>query len=94
MDDNRKDVRWSPRVSKAKLRRLYESTCNGIWDEDLINDVGMTLYLRCRDILIIHQAESEGKVTCPRCDRSGKNSLIVRQGNRWTPMTCPSAAGP
>ena len=83
------DVRWSPRVPKSRLRRLYECACQGIWDENLINDVGMTLYLRCRDILTIHQAEAERKVTCPRCDRAGKSTLIDRQGNRWTPMTCP-----
>jgi hypothetical protein len=89
MDDNRKEVRWSPRVSKAKVRQLYVRACQGIWDEELIDDVGMTLYLRCRDILTIHQAEAEKKVTCPRCDRGGKTTLITRRGNRWTPMTCP-----
>ena len=88
MDDAHRDVRWSPRVSKAKLRRLYESAAQGIWDADLVNDVGMILYLRCRDILAIHQAEADKKVTCPRCDRAGKTTLIIRQGNRWTPMTC------
>ena len=90
MEDNSRDVRWSPRVPKWKVRRLYERTCQGIWDEELINDVGMTLYLRCRDILTIHQAEAEKKVTCPRCDRAGKTTLIKRDGNRWTPMTCPA----
>ncbi len=30
---NRKAVKWSPRVSKDKLARLYKSTCQGIWDE-------------------------------------------------------------
>lgn len=89
MKIDRKDVKWSPRVSKSKLKRLYERTCQGIWDEDFINDVGMTLYMRCRDILMIHQAESERKVTCPRCDRNGKITLIHRKGDRWTPMTCP-----
>lgn len=89
MKDSRKDVKWSPRVPKWKLKRLYERTCQGIWDEELIDDVGMTLYMRCRDILIIHQAETERKVTCPRCDLAGNTTLINRQGNRWTPMTCP-----
>lgn len=89
MDDGRKEVVWSPRVSKAKVRQLYERSCQGVWDEALIDDVGMTLYLRCRDILAIHQAETEMRVTCPRCDHAGKSTLIDRQGNRWTPITCP-----
>jgi ribosomal protein S27AE len=90
MEDCRKDVRWSPRVSRSKLRRLYERACQGIWDEELINDVGMTLYLRCRDILRIHRAQAEKKVTCPRCARAGTTTLIDRHGDRWTPMTCPA----
>ncbi len=89
MEDARSEVRWSPRVTQWKLRNLYERTSAGIWDEDLINDVGMTLYMRCRDILSIHQAETSGKVTCPRCDAAGRTTLILRRGDRWTPMTCP-----
>lgn len=54
MDENRQDVRWAPRVPKWKVRRLYDQACRGIWDEELTDDVGMTLYLRCADILKIH----------------------------------------
>ena len=88
MTDNRQDVKWSPRVPKWKLRRLYESTCTGIWDDRLIDDVGMTLYMRCRDILNIHRAKSERKVTCPRCDGRGQTSLIDSSGPRTQPFTC------
>jgi RNase P subunit RPR2 len=88
MEDSRKDVTWSPRVSKGKLKRLYESTCRGIWDEELIDDVGMTLYLRCRDIVNIHQAQTERKLTCPRCQRVGTNTVITREQNREVPMEC------
>jgi transcription elongation factor Elf1 len=92
MNDDRHDVKWSPRVPKWKLKKLYESTCTGIWDDELIDDVGMTLYMRCRDILNIHQAKSERKVTCPRCDARGQTSLIDRSGPREQPFTC-SACG-
>lgn len=57
-DLNRQDVHWSPRVPKWKLRRFYERACQGIWDDELIEDVGLTLYLRCRDILNIHRAKT------------------------------------
>jgi hypothetical protein len=79
-DDNRADVKWSPRVPKHKLRRLYARVATGLWDEDLIDDVGMTLYMRCRDILIIHRAQSEKKVTCPRCLRNEEERLLDRGG--------------
>lgn len=86
-DPNRQAAHWSPRVPKWKLRRLYEQTCQGLWDEPLIDDVGMTLYLRCREILIIHLAQTERKITCPRC-----TTVFVRNGDRETPMTCPQCA--
>ena len=67
------------------------SSSNGIlvYSVPLIDDVGMTLYLRCRDIVSIHQAQVERKVTCPRCQRAGTATLITRQQNRETPMQCP-----
>lgn len=88
MDANRRDVRWSPRVPKWKLRRLYQRTCQGIWDEELIDDVGMTLFARCQDILKIHRAQADKQVTCPRCERNGRETLIPRRGNRETPLRC------
>ncbi len=89
MPDNRKDVKWSPRVPKRMLRRLYELACQGIWDDELIDDVGMILYMRCRDILSIHRAKSERKVACPRCDTRGELSLIDRHGPRDELLECP-----
>ncbi len=88
MDANQQDVHWSPRVPKGKLRRLYERACQGFWDDELIDDVGMTLFMRCTDILKIHRAKTERLVTCPRCERNGRETLISRRGNRETPMTC------
>ena len=90
MDDSRQDVAWSPRVPKGKLKRLYESVGRGLWDEDLINDVGITLYLRCRDILDIHRAQTEGKVVCPRCRRLGTETFVARESGKDTPMRCPA----
>jgi hypothetical protein len=88
MEDDRAYVKWSPRVPKSKLRRLYQSACQGVWDEALIDDVGMTLYLRCQDILKIHRAWSEKQIACPKCENSGAVSMIPRRG-RDAPMTCP-----
>jgi hypothetical protein len=59
-------IRWAPRVRREKLRRLYETEARGILDADLLDDIGTTIYCRCRDILIVSDA-AEGKVVCPRC---------------------------
>jgi len=88
VDEGRKEIHWSPRVPKWKLRRLYERVAQGIWDEELIDDVGMTLYMRCRDILSIQRVQLERKVTCPRCEKLGKTALIARKGGRDELLSC------
>ena len=83
------DVRWSPRVPKWKLRRLYQLEAQGIYDDDLLDDIGWTLYLRCRDILIINDALN-GKVKCPRCAQARHVSLIPRRTYaREEELRCP-----
>jgi len=89
MEDGRKDIHWSPRVTKWKLRHLYQRVAEGIWDEDLINDVGMILYMRCRDILVIHRARTRREVTCPRCGNAGRTALVPRTGGRDSLLSCP-----
>jgi hypothetical protein len=59
-------LRWAPRVRREKLRRLYEGEARGILDADLLDDIGTTIYCRCRDILVVSDA-AEGRVVCPRC---------------------------
>ncbi len=76
--NGREAVRWPSRVSKAKVRRLYQLESRGILDDELIDDVGYTLYLRCRAILQIEEARSKRLVTCPRCQSEGKTTKIQR----------------
>jgi RNase P subunit RPR2 len=77
-------------VPKWKLKKLYESISQDIWDEELINDVGMILYMRCRDIVRIHEAQTERRVVCPRCERLGTVTMITREKGREVPMRCPA----
>jgi ribosomal protein S27AE len=57
---------WSPRVSMEKIRRLYRNDASGIVDEELLDDIGITLYCRCESILDASDA-ALGKVHCPSC---------------------------
>jgi len=59
-------------VRREKLRRLYENDARRIVDADLLDDVGTTLYCRCRDILIVCDA-AEGRIKCHEC-----GGVIVR----------------
>ena len=36
------DIEWAPRVSKKKIRKLYESEATGLLDETLLDDVGIS----------------------------------------------------
>jgi hypothetical protein len=60
------EPRWSPRVRMEKIRRLYQDDATGILDEELLDDVGITLYCRCESILDASDAVL-GKVHCPSC---------------------------
>jgi hypothetical protein len=74
---DRDDIRWAPRVPKRKIKRLYEWESKGVLDEELIEDVGFSLLLRCRSILTIRDAR-DGRVTCPRCERADEATIISR----------------
>src|SRR5690349_1501429 len=63
MQPNDGGIQWNPKVSQAKIRRLYEHDARGLVDEDLIDEVGFILYGRCQSILIVQ----DHGVQCPRC---------------------------
>jgi len=72
-------IQWSSRVPAAQVRRLYEGDARGLLDDELLDDVGHGIYVRCQDILTISQAQ-RGKVKCPCCE----NIILRRKSNRST----------
>jgi hypothetical protein len=65
--------RWAEKVSRARVRRLYETDAAGIVDDELIDEVGYALLARCESILTVTEAH-HGRVSCPHCD-----ALILRE---------------
>jgi hypothetical protein len=57
---------WAPRVSQGKIRRLYELDAQGIYDDELIDEVGYALLARCESFITACRAV-QGELTCPRC---------------------------
>ena len=49
-------IKWSPRLKQEKLLRLYKSNALHMTDRDLLHDVAITLYLRCKAIIAVHGA--------------------------------------
>ena len=74
-------INWPPRISKEKLARLYRSNAMRITDHDLLQDVAVTLYLRCKAILAVYDAHFNHRVRCPSCyDRGAENYLDFPRG--------------
>ena len=89
MPVSRSEIRWHRRVSRERIRRLYQSEAQGLLDEELLDEVGIALYLRCISILQVEDAR-HGRVHCPRCDRFGRETLIARNtGELDQEMRCP-----
>ncbi len=59
-------ISWAPRASQLRIRQLYEAEARGLLDDELLEDVGISLYARCESILALTDAY-RGKVHCPRC---------------------------
>jgi hypothetical protein len=71
-------ISWAPRLPFSLVRRLYKSFSSGIYDDELCDDVGIRLYLRCETF--IHVWES--KVACPVCRTVFK---VAKEGTSYCP---------
>jgi hypothetical protein len=56
-----KIIRWSPRVSREVINRLYQTDARGIVDEELIDKVGIAFLVRCESIRRVTER------CCPEC---------------------------
>ena len=64
MERKSERITWSPRIRPVLIKRLYASDALGFQDDELCNDVGFRLYMRCQTVLMV----SRNEVACPRCD--------------------------
>ena len=56
-------IKWSPKIHPQKLVSLYQRFMDNQVDEAEVDDVGLWLFLRVRDILLI----ADHKLLCPQC---------------------------
>lgn len=56
-------IYWYPKLRQAKIRQLYRNDALGAVDEELVEEVGFSLFQRCRSIQLVTRREVE----CPRC---------------------------
>ncbi len=65
--DKFNNYRWSSKISRQKLKKLYENDANRIYDEELIDDIGYTLYARCLQGRDERALIDIGKMRCHGC---------------------------
>lgn len=79
MDDRL--IEWAPRARPHLIRKLYEADANGLVDDQLIDEVGYSLLLRCE---AIHRVAER---RCPHCGEKLKGAFD--RGPRDRPISCP-----
>ena len=72
---------WAPPLKPRKIQALYRNDAQGLYDDELIDEVGIGLLLRCQAIMEFTEA-LEGRVKCKRCAASGATTIIERQTRR------------
>jgi hypothetical protein len=80
-------VRWASKVAPEKIRRLYEADAAGLGDEELLDEVGCGLYVRCVSILEVTEA-ALGRAKCHGCGgiirhRAGRDEGLRCEGGGW-----------
>ncbi|MCL2639533.1 MAG: hypothetical protein FWD53_01680 [Phycisphaerales bacterium] len=65
-------IRWGQRLRKVVVRRLYKSYMAGFGFEELLDDIGTALYIRCSDIMYLRDARegTGGGWRCLPCESS------------------------
>jgi hypothetical protein len=63
---NGKKPIWAAKLSRQKIKRLYEQDARGLYDEKLADDVGIGLYARCDSMLLVTSANL-GHPLCIEC---------------------------
>ncbi len=84
MKGQRGEPRWAQRVPQAKIRQLYESDARGLYDEELIDEVGWALYARCRSLLEAEEAR-QGRAKCHQC-----GGIVEHSRGEAEVLCCPT----
>ncbi len=86
MDGTSQLPTWAPRVPQRLIRRLYELDAQGIYDDDLLDEVGWVLRARCESFVAAVEAV-RGRAPCPVCGE------VVRHSARPDEVLHCSACG-
>lgn len=82
----KKNCIWCPKVSRNDLMRLYTKEAQGMLDEELLEEIGLTMYVRCKVSKEIYNLMEQGKIKCMECGSilSGSGELVCGCGRKYT----------
>ena len=60
-------IMWCKKIPRSLISRLYKQSVLGIWDDDLIDNVGWALYTRCESIISVTNGFEKKRLTCHGC---------------------------
>jgi len=61
--------KWCKKVSRSDLYRLYQDEAKGLLDENLLEDIGLTFYTRCKQAKEARACMDKGQIICHHCGR-------------------------
>ena len=62
-------MQWPRRIKLGHIYHLYNLARLGIYDDELLLDIGWGLYARCQSILTVTKAVNKGELPCPQCEQ-------------------------
>jgi hypothetical protein len=75
---------WAPRLKQRLLWQLYQNDAQGLYDEDLLDEVGWGLYSRCKSFIEANAAVN-GRAACPVC-----GMIIFHHSQPEEILCCPT----
>ena len=82
----KRNCRWPSKVSRSDLKRLYYNDSMMLLEEDLLDEVGLTISVRCQIAKRIYDLMEKGKIECTICGEilSGKSLITCACGLEYT----------
>ena len=74
--------KWAKKASRNDLLRLYQSDSKGMINEDLLDEVGFTFYVRCKQAKEVMELLEKGKILCHHC------GAVLQAQSYTAPMKC------
>jgi len=80
---NNRKPNWAKKIPPQKIKKLYELDAKGIYDEELVDDVGISLYARVDSMLMV-TSSNLGQAVCIEC-----RAVIPHSYQRDFILECP-----